>query len=347
MPKRETVEKYPFLCRYKESKIYYLRTSIKGRLIEKSTGCDQLARALTVAKRLLSESGGDARSVGKILYNDLRDEVLLAQSNKSKATYDSAKYQFKKLDRFFKGLSAEQLTEQTWERYVAYSRSQEPNRQLEHDRRHYLMTAALAYKRGLLDHPVRIKKFETKESPGRCLTKDEADRLVSVAERTSKDLHLQVLMALTMGMRKSEILKLTWDRVGFDNGLIVLRAVDTKIRRGRTFAMSEVVSRLLVSRARPSGEAFVFPHRNTEGQPQNSLKTLWTEVRRLSGVKCRFHDLRHTFLTNAFKEAVNPALICNFAGLSLEEAQKTYLHISPEDTRVVLKNTWGNMGKEK
>ncbi len=343
--KRETVPQFPFLQRYADSGIYYLRTAINGKTKEYSTHTDKLNRALTQAKRLMATLGGDPSAVGSLTYNDLRDEILLAQSNKSKATYDSARYQFAKLDRYFKGFPAEKLSDACWQRYYLFSKQEEPNRQLEHDRRHFMMLCNLAYRRGLLKHPVRIKKIVSQNKVGRALDPAEVERLVEAARASSADLYLQILMALTMGMRKSEILRLEWDRVDLVKGLVTLRVQDTKIRQGRTFGISELV--LAELKVRTVDGPFLFRHRTDSLQAQTTLKTLWTEIRSLSKVKCRFHDLRHTFLTNAFKEAVNPALICNFAGLSLEEAQKTYLHITPEDTRVVLKNTWGALGNKK
>ena len=345
MTKREEVEKYPFLVRYVDSGIYYLRTTINGRLVEKSTGEKKLSGALTRAKRLMSEEGGDARRIGTVTYQDLRDELLKIQGNKAPATLASAKFQLAKLDRFFTGWTADRLTESAWEDYMVFSRRIEPGRQLEHDRRHFVMLCNLAYRKGLLSKPVRVRKIQSDGSPGRALEPDEVARLLETAQACGADLHLQVMMALTMGMRKSEILKLSWDRVNLGRGLITLRAQDTKIRKGRVFGISDPVLEALRRRT-PKGP-FVFPNRLTPSRPQANLEKLWDECRSLAKVKCRFHDLRHTFLTRAFKESVNPALICHYAGLSLEEAQKTYLHISAEDTRIVSQIVWGNMGSGK
>lgn len=47
-------------------------------------------------------------------------------------------------------------------------------------------------------------------------------------------------------------------------------------------------------------------------------------------------DLRHTFLTKAFKApGANAALICTYAGLTLEVAQEVYLHLNENDTAAV------------
>src|SRR3954464_1249592 len=132
--KRETIEKYPFLTRYTDSQKIYLRTRINGRLVEKSTGTDSLSKALTIAKRLMIEAGGSASKVGRINYEDLKDEVLLHKQVQSPNTLASAKYQFAHLDKFFIGMPAEDFNETLWHKYEAFCRRETPDRQLEHDR---------------------------------------------------------------------------------------------------------------------------------------------------------------------------------------------------------------------
>jgi hypothetical protein len=68
------------------------------------------------------------------------------------------------------------------------------------------------------------------------------------------------------------------------------------------------------------------------------LKKSWLTWKNQAGVsvKKKFHWLRHTGLTNAFRrQKLAAAQICFFAGLSLEEAQKTYLHFDEDDLRGV------------
>ena len=41
-----------------------------------------------------------------------------------------------------------------------------------------------------------------------------------------------LLVAYRLGMRYSEIVQLTWDRVDRERGLITLRSIDTKTKQG-------------------------------------------------------------------------------------------------------------------
>ncbi len=73
---------------------------------------------------------------------------------------------------------------------------------------------------------ISLLKGETKRL--RYLSEDEAERLILHCEPYLKPI---VITALNMGMRKSEILKLTWDRVDLKNRLILLDKTKNGERR--------------------------------------------------------------------------------------------------------------------
>lgn len=187
----------------------------------------------------------------------------------------------------------------------------------------------------------RITKVPKLENPdgetstGKVFSDQEVMDLINFAQ--NKDLSLAIRMAVTMGMRRSEIFGLRTDRVDLKARVIRLRAEDTKIRKARAFAISEDCWPEIKERCHAKA-LWVFP---SATNPHASLhkdgfKTAWTNLRTMTGIKGRFHDLRHTFLTKAFKApGANPALICHYAGLSLEVAQKVYLHFNEKDTEAV------------
>lgn len=162
---------------------------------------------------------------------------------------------------------------------------------------------------------------------------------------------LRMLALIVMGeehfMRRSEGRLLEWARVRPDQ-TIHLRAQDTKIREARTFPFNDRLARLfddLLNEQRAAGieSRYVFPSlvASDEDRPMSfsEFRTEWGRCCRAAGLPegSRFHWLRHTGLTKAFKsKAANPAVICVFAGLSLEEAMKTYVHFTVTDLREVL-----------
>jgi integrase len=106
-----------------------------------------------------------------------------------------------------------------------------------------------------------------KEPQGRLehLTEDEATRLLTECQRAathpvvtcrSPHLHAIVTVALNTGLRRGEVLGLTWDRVDFSRGVILLE--QTKNGRRREVPMNRAVYDALSLLARPQVGGRVF-----------------------------------------------------------------------------------------
>ena len=118
----------------------------------------------------------------------------------------------------------------------------------------------LAKRWGYLRDVPEIEMAKEPEGRVRYLTAAEAVRLLAACA-TSKNPWLTeiVTVALNTGMRKGEILGLTWDRVDFSRGVIQLEL--TKNGKRREIPMNAAVDGVLVARcqARPAGDGYVFP----------------------------------------------------------------------------------------
>ena len=86
----------------------------------------------------------------------------------------------------------------------------------------------------------RIRLGREAEGRLRFLTEEEIPRLLGAAAESPNTYFLPVVtIALNTGMRKSEIFKLTWDRVDFSRG--VLQVAETKKDRRRQVPMNRAV----------------------------------------------------------------------------------------------------------
>ena len=190
----------------------------------------------------------------------------------------------------------------------------------------------------------RLKNPDPPRDPGRVYSSDE----ISALKRNAT---LRMSAFLVAGerhfMRRSEIRLLTWDRVDLLHRTIKLRAQDTKTKKPRTFPISEELLSLfleLKSEAETMGlkSAFLFPSfvDPTVDSPMtvSEFRIMWEACAKSAGLPkgSRFHWLRHTGLTSACRrKGVDIAALCIFAGLSIEELQRTYLHYDTEDLRGV------------
>jgi integrase len=150
------------------------------------------------------------------------------------------------------------------------------------------------------------------------------------------------MMGYYTGMRKGEILNLTWDRVDLQNRMIRLQAEDTKDREKRNIPICNELYSLLVSmpnRLHDSGQGnHVFQFK---GKPIRDIRTGLRLGCKKAKIKYGrfekggfiFHDLRHTFNTNMRKAGVAESVIMRVTGHSTREMFDRYNTIDESDTR--------------
>ena len=187
---------------------------------------------------------------------------------------------------------------------------------------------SLAIKKGKVDsNPATlVTKQQEDNVRARYLTKSEEKRLLDVV-RTRAPKHLPlILFALHTGARKSEQLRLTWDKVDFDLKMITL--VNTK-RRGLTryVAMNATVIVALSSIKRSQTHNFVFPSLYGD-KPLRDPDTFFESVLEEAKIHdCTWHTLRHTFISNLVMKGVPLAIVGKIVGHSNEKMTERYTHL--------------------
>jgi len=152
----------------------------------------------------------------------------------------------------------------------------------------------LAEEWGYLAKVPRIRLAPEPEGRLRFLSEVEIARLLAACEgkaAKSPVLLPVVTLALNTGMRRGEILGLTWERFDFARG--VLRLEQTKSGRRREIPINQAVDAALSSMPGPKTEGLVFTKR--EGGKWGSIRTAFEGACREAKIDdFRFHDLRHT-----------------------------------------------------
>ena len=187
----------------------------------------------------------------------------------------------------------------------------------------------------LLDQNPMSKVRRLRESRGRVrwLTDDERGRLLEACrESTSSALYVIVILALSTGARRGELLSLTWDQVDLTGGTIYL---DTT-KNGERRVLPLTGQALELMRQHPKGKSkFVFPGPHT-GKPL-SLRTTWqTAVKRAGLEDFRFHDLRHSCASYLAMNGASLLDIATILGHRDLETTKRYSHLSDGHIRNVL-----------
>ena len=161
------------------------------------------------------------------------------------------------------------------------------------------------------------------------LTAEQAARLLEAIKRNR--VYWPVLIALSTGMRRGEILALRWKNIDLDRGVArvvesleqtkaALRFKAPKTEKARAITIPSFVveelrrlkrqqaEELLALGVRQSGETLVCGRHDGEPMPPRSLTHEFAKVAgRVKGVpRVRFHDLRHSHATQLLSAGVHP-----------------------------------------
>jgi integrase len=176
----------------------------------------------------------------------------------------------------------------------------------------------------------KVTRLSEKNSRDRVLSLDEFEKLVKALPQHAADI---VTIAYYTGMRAGEIFGLTWDRVNMKEGYINLTPQDTKTGEARHVYFNMAVRNILerIGKVRPISHRFVFTY---HGNPVKSIKYSLTEALKKTGIQnFRFHDLRHTYVSNARKAGVDKTVIMKLTGQKTLSMFTRYNTVDQADAR--------------
>lgn len=132
------------------------------------------------------------------------------------------------------------------------------------------------------------------------------------------------MTAYQLGLRFSEIVGLTWDRVDLKIGIIIQRAVDTKTKTGR---VQLTFQRLAKVRSMVNKHVFTY-----KGKPLQLISRSFRTALKDAGITdFRYHDLRHCASTNMRRAGVDTATAMKIVGHKSEKMWKRYNAIEERD----------------
>jgi len=173
----------------------------------------------------------------------------------------------------------------------------------------------------------------------RILTPDEYQRLMGNAPCYLKDV---IAMGYYTGMRKSEILNLTWNKVDLKKRVIRLEAQDTKDKEPRLIPICDELYERLKAIPKALHDSHVFLY---QGNRLMDIKRAFINTCEKAEILygrtkkggLSFHDLRHTFNTNMRKAGVPESVIMKVTGHSTREMFDRYDSVDVEDARQAIK----------
>ncbi len=169
-----------------------------------------------------------------------------------------------------------------------------------------------------------VKLLEANNRRLRFLSQEECQSLINSCDRHLKPI---VIMALNTGMRRGEILNLTWDRVDLKHGFILLDI--TKNGERREVPINATLRNVLNCIVRSIQSPYVFFDPKT-GKHYKSLKHSFSSAcRRAKITDFHFHDLRHTFASHLVMAGVDLTTVKELLGHKTLTMTLRYSHLAP------------------
>lgn len=185
-----------------------------------------------------------------------------------------------------------------------------------------------------------IPKLKESKGRRRILTRDEEARLYESAEQSSWPMmRLFIRMCFTTAARKSEVLKLRWSDIHFDENIAVIPK--TKNDEPRALPLVADVKEALqaAGKVKPLGSDFVFFDPKKPTRPK-VVDTIWRKVRERAGLyqdrddpldQVVLHSTRHTGATRLIKGGANLAQAAAVTGHKSLSQLKRYTHLDAQD----------------
>jgi len=203
---------------------------------------------------------------------------------------------------------------------------------------------------------VRLRKQKKLKLPsrrkiGKAYEPEEIQQMQQLSRKSrSPHIHLALTMALNAGMRDSEIKSLAWSQIHLDKNFIQVGESKTAAGEGRTIpinsalqqAIADYVAWYLEKFKETRQEWFVFPF----GKPRpwdptrhvTTIKTAWQNIRANAKVTGRWHDHRHTLITQLAESGAGEETIRQIVGHVSKDVLRDYLHVRMKAKRDALES---------
>jgi integrase len=155
----------------------------------------------------------------------------------------------------------------------------------------------------------KLKRLE-QEPEHSCLTKEEAEKFLTVAQKRGKKIYLFCLLGFHAGLRRGEILGLKWRDFDAINNRINIRRTyrnqPTKNGKNRQVPISEDLENALEEAGYTMKKSDNFVFKTIIHHPNPILASISEEA----GVPhITTHTMRHTFATLALENGVSPKTV--------------------------------------
>ena len=183
------------------------------------------------------------------------------------------------------------------------------------------------------ENPVSISGLLSEDNQrDSVLSLEEQERLLA---NSSEHLKPILICALHTGMRRGEILSLTWVDVDFDNNLFIINASNNKSKKKKKVPVNSYLKKMLLELKLRNQAKSDHVFLGDDDKPVKDIKTAFKNACRRARIPhgrkadngITFHDLKHTAATRMHEAGVDIVTIGDVLGnSSIQMLRNRYLH---------------------
>ena len=187
-----------------------------------------------------------------------------------------------------------------------------------------------------------VLRGEESRGRNRWLGDDERDRLLAACRKSEwPGLYPLVMLALSTGARRGELIGLCWQDVDLQAGRAILR--DSKNREPRVLPLVKPAREALAIMPRRIGSDLLFPALTDPTKPA-SIYRPWYEALREAGIEdFRFHDLRHSCASYLAMNGASAVEIADVLGHKSLAMVRRYAHLNDAHKADLLERVTGRI----
>ena len=344
---------------FKNGKFYHYEFQLDGRRHRGSTGTASKPQAIAEERRqrerletsysqVIEE---EAREQRRKTIQFAADEFLTDYRAKHQsATF--AEYALGHVSKLLGGRLVVEITPKVVKRYQADRLDEKAGPKTINDEVQLLLR--LCGEQGVLIRATlrrdKALKLPLPASPGRPYSADEKARMLEEATKLrTPQMHAALALDLNTGLRDKELREIRWEQIDLiHKKALTVGKSKTEAGTGRVIPLNETAVAAMEAHAawyirrfgecRPEWFVFAFgtPLPKDPTRPITSFKTAWIKVRQKAGVKGRWHDNRHTLVTELAESGAGDEVIMSIAGHVSRAMLSRYSHVRMEAKRRAL-----------
>lgn len=313
------------LYKRKDSTVWWVRFTHKGKRIQQSTGSTDRQKAQEYEAKLVNSLWEQER-LGikpKRQWNDA--VVRYVEETSHKASQVSDLYHLRWLDKFLNGVELQAINRDFLEKILKAKQAEGVANST--------VNRVLEVVRGLLrkacnewewiDRVPTVRMLPEPKKRVRWITRNEADRLVNALPSHLADI---VRFSLETGLRRSNVTGLQWSQVDLVRRMAWIHPDQAKARKAIPVPLSTVAV-LTLRKQIGKHASHVFTYHGKTITQVNTKK--WHKVLKEVGIEnFRWHDLRHTWASWHIQEGTPQHILQELGGWSSPEMVQKYAHLS-------------------